>query len=84
MTEAGWATQSNGEGIPKDHVSEAAQARYLTELLEWARDEDVLVYLFEAFDENWKGSDHPLEPEKHWGIYNASREPKLAAQLSLG
>ena len=84
VTEAGWTTQSNGEGIPKDHVSEAAQARYLSELLEWARDEDVLVYLFEAFDENWKGSDHPLEPEKHWGIYNASREPKLAAQLSLG
>ena len=84
VTEAGWATQSNGEGIPKDHVSEAAQARYLSELLEWARDEDVLVYLFEAFDENWKGSDHPLEPEKHWGIFNASREPKLAAQLSLG
>ena len=54
------------------------------ELLEWARVEDVLVYLFEAFDENWKGSDHPLEPEKHWGIYNASREPKLAAQISLG
>ena len=70
--------------FPKDHVSEAAQARYLSELLEWARVEDVLVYLFEAFDENWKGSDHPLEPEKHWGIYNASREPKLAAQISLG
>ena len=84
VTEAGWTTQSNGEGVPKDHVSEAAQARYLSELLEWARDEDVLVYVFEAFDENWKGSDHPLEPEKHWGIYNASREPKLAVQLSLG
>ena len=84
VTEAGWTTQSNGEGVPKDHVSEAAQARYLSELLEWARDEDVLVYVFEAFDENWKGSDRPLEPEKHWGIYNASRQPKLAVQLSLG
>jgi exo-beta-1,3-glucanase (GH17 family) len=77
ITEAGWATASNGRGIPVDNVSEAYQKQYVQELLGWAADEQILVYLFEAFDENWKGSDHPLEPEKHWGIYRADRQPKL-------
>ena len=26
----------------------------LRELLEWAKEEQILVYIFEAFDENWK------------------------------
>ena len=76
ITEAGWATASNGRGIPPENVSELAQREYLVQLLDWAKTSDVLVYLFEAFDENWKGSDHPLEPEKHWGLYTAARQPK--------
>ena len=38
----------------------------------------VLTFLFEAFDEPWKGSDDSLEPEKHWGLYNENRTPKVA------
>ena len=78
ITEAGWATASNGRGIPPENVGEFYQKRYLEELQKWASDEGILVYVFEAFDENWKGSDHPLEPEKHWGLYRANRQPKLA------
>ena len=76
ITEAGWATASNGRGIPPENVSEQAQREYLVQLLGWAKKQNVLVYIFEAFDENWKGSDHPLEPEKHWGLYTAARQPK--------
>jgi exo-beta-1,3-glucanase (GH17 family) len=79
ITEAGWATASNGRGIPPENVGEMYQKQYLEELIAWADREQVVVYVFEAFDENWKGSDHPLEPEKHWGIYRANRLPKLAA-----
>ena len=32
--------------------------------------------LFEAFDEPWKGSPEPDEPEKHWGLYTVDRKPK--------
>lgn len=78
ITEAGWATASNGRGIPPENVGEFYQKRYLEELQRWASEQGVLVYVFEAFDENWKGSDHPLEPEKHWGLYRANRQPKLA------
>lgn len=81
ITEAGWATASNGRGIPPENVGELYQEAYLRELLEWAERERILVYIFEAFDENWKGSDHPLEPEKHWGIYRADRSAKPALSL---
>lgn len=81
ITEAGWATNTNGFGIDAENVNEQYQEQYYQELMDWAAREQVLVYFFEAFDENWKGSNDPLEPEKHWGLYRADRTPKLALQL---
>ena len=40
-------------------------------------------FVFEAFDEPWKGSADPLEPEKHWGLFTVERQPKLAVELGL-
>ena len=51
--------------------------------MDWAEQEQVLVYYFEAFDESWKGSDDPLEPEKHWGLYKTNRRPKQAMYRPL-
>jgi len=82
ITEAGWATQTNGLGIDSHNVNQEFQRRYYQELMNWAEKEQVLVYYFEAFDENWKGSNDPLEPEKHWGLYRADRTPKLALVTS--
>ena len=80
ITEAGWATNSNGRGIESHNVNEDFQQQYFHQLMNWAQEQQILVYFFEAFDENWKGSPDPLEPEKHWGIYNADRTPKLVMQ----
>ena len=77
ITEAGWATNSNGLGIDADKVNEVYQKQYYQQLMDWAEQEQVLVYFFEAFDESWKGSCDPLEPEKHWGLYRTDRSPKL-------
>lgn len=82
ITEAGWATQTNGLGIDSHNVNQEFQRRYYQELMNWAEKEQVLVYYFEAFDENWKGSNDPLEPEKHWGLFRADRTPKLALATS--
>ena len=82
ITEAGWATKTNGFGIDSHNVNQEFQQRYYEELMDWAEKEQVLVYYFEAFDENWKGSSDPLEPEKHWGLYRADRTPKLALAAS--
>ena len=76
VTEAGWTTASNGRGIEPANASPALQATYVPRLLDWARAHGVLTFVFEAFDEPWKGSPDPSEPEKHWGLYTVDREPK--------
>lgn len=80
ITEAGWPTASNGRGIEPWNASEALQARYYRELMAWTRSEGILTFVFEAFDEPWKGSPDPLEPEKHWGLFTVERKPKLVMQ----
>jgi exo-beta-1,3-glucanase (GH17 family) len=76
ISEAGWTTGSNGRGIRPENSSEELQARYYRQLTEWTRERDILTFVFEAFDEPWKGSPDPLEPEKHWGLFTVDRKPK--------
>ena len=83
ITEAGWSTNSNGRGIDEAHVSEENQKIYLEDLLNWVDKEKIMCFVFEAFDENWKGSPDPMEPEKHWGLFYANREPKLVMRELL-
>lgn len=78
ITEAGWATNSNGRGIQPEKVSEEMQYLYMKDLMEWVDQEKITTFVFEAFDEPWKGSPDPFEPEKHWGLYYVDRTPKKA------
>ncbi len=80
ISEAGWATNSDGRGIPPENVSEEAQKEYYHQLMEWTEAEKIVTFVFEAFDETWKGSAHHLEPEKHWGLYTMERTPKLVME----
>jgi exo-beta-1,3-glucanase (GH17 family) len=77
ITEAGWATNSHGVGINSEHVNEENQKIYFEDLMDWATKNEILIYFFEAFDEQWKGSTDPMEPEKHWGLFKRDRTPKL-------
>lgn len=83
ITEAGWPTASNGRGIEPWNASEEHQVRYCRDLIAWTKAESILTFVFEAFDEPWKGSPEPLEPEKHWGVYFVDRTPKLVMQQVL-
>ena len=76
ITEAGWATGSNGRGIPPQWANVEAQTDHLAKLSEWSRQHHVVIFVFEAFDEKWKGSSDPMEPEKHWGLFDSHRNPK--------
>jgi exo-beta-1,3-glucanase (GH17 family) len=78
ITEAGWPTASNGRGIEPENASESLQAHYCQQLMAWSQEAQILTFLFEAFDEPWKGSPDPLEPEKHWGLFYLDRTPKPA------
>ncbi len=78
ITEAGWATSSNGRGINPELASQESQAIYYSNLMEWSKREGIMTFFFEAFDEPWKGSPEALEPEKHWGLFTVDRKPKKA------
>ena len=80
ITEAGWCTASNGRGMHAEHAVQELQAVYIHDLMAWTRAEGLLCFVFEAFDEPWKGSPDPLEPEKHWGLFTVERRPKLAVR----
>ena len=80
ITEAGWTTCSNGSGIHPWNASQEFQATYYCQLLDWCKEAGILTFVFEAFDESWKGSADPHEPEKHWGIFTIDRKPKLVMQ----
>lgn len=81
ITEAGWATNSNGRGINPESTSQEFQAIYYNDLLKWSEKESIMTFVFEAFDEPWKGSPEVLEPEKHWGLFTVDRKPKKVLQL---
>jgi exo-beta-1,3-glucanase (GH17 family) len=80
ITEAGWATNSSGRGINPENASEEYQAIYYNDLVDWSEKEVIMTFVFEAFDEPWKGSPEILEPEKHWGLYTVDRKPKKVFQ----
>ena len=85
--ETGWATNynSNKKGpdeqgtLIKGEVSLNAQEKFLKRLYEWADKKDITTFLFEAFDESWKGGGENSssdEIEKHWGLFYEDRTPK--------
>ncbi len=82
ITEAGWATHSNGLGIRTEQVNELNQKQYYEDLTNWSIKNNILTFFFEAFDEQWKGSSDPMEPEKHWGVFKTDRTPKLVFQIA--
>lgn len=87
--EAGWATSYNplktGPGeqasLIKGSADMASQEYYLINLHKWIKKNRVTTFLFEAFDEPWKGGgddSDPDEVEKHWGVFFEDRTPKIS------
>jgi exo-beta-1,3-glucanase (GH17 family) len=79
FTEYGWTTTST-DIMNRDEANEDAQTVYLNQMDEWLKENHIQAFVFEAFDEFWKGSLNPLEPEKHWGIMTEHRQPKKYLQ----
>lgn len=88
LGETGWATRVHPTGDAARQIvgdyGEAEQARFYREFTAWAESAELPYFFFEAFDEPWKGGPHPDEVEKHWGLYNVDRTPKLAMRSSHG
>ncbi|MEM1023018.1 MAG: glycosyl hydrolase family 17 protein [Myxococcota bacterium] len=76
--EAGWTSQAEEFG---ERSTPGIQTRYVAELYGLAREKNISTFVFEAFDEPWKGNpSRPLGAEKHWGLWYVDRTPKPVAQ----
>lgn len=75
--EVGWASFSdaNPQHVP-GAGSETKQKRYFEEINAWAKANGVTTFIFEAFDEPWKGKG----TEGHWGLFTVDRKAKAAVQ----
>lgn len=87
LGEIGWATNYNPEKtgpdeqgtLIKGEVSLPAQEKFLIALDNWIISHQVTTFLFEAFDEPWKGGgneEEPSEIEKNWGVFYEDRTAK--------
>lgn len=74
FTELGWSTKARDD-VKKDSASEENQTRYIGEVEEWFEEEQIIGFIFEAFDEPWKGEDE-ASCERNWGLYYVDRTPK--------
>lgn len=92
--ETGWATQrdpkknkpSEENSLMKAETSVAAQETYLRQHYRWLQSRKVVTFLFEAFDEPWKGSGpdgSQEEAEKHWGVFDEHRRPKASFEAVI-
>jgi len=83
--ETGWATQKHDVGMQakliKGKAGETEQKMFINEFTEWADAEGIAYFLFEVFDEKWKGGEHPNEVEKHWGLFYSDRSPKESMRM---
>jgi len=81
ISEAGWATKSNGYASQQHEANEENQSIYLKNFNHWAEKESIMGFFFEAFDEMWKGSPELNDPEKYWGLFDHNRSPKKAMKM---
>ena len=87
LAETGWPTKydvsKNGPGeqgsLVRGEISIKAQERYLVDLNNWISHNKITTFLFEAFDEPWKGGGNASgtdDIEKNWGVFYEDRTPK--------
>lgn len=94
LGEIGWATNYNADKIGdgqqgtliKGKIGVEAQAEFISQLEEWVEESKVTTFLFEAFDESWKGGAEQTgenEVEKNWGVFYEDRTPKKSFEYFI-
>lgn len=74
FTEVGWTVKESSHMI-KGQGSVENQKTYITALNKWLEEDQIVAFIFEAFDETWK-ADSPEKGECNWGLYYMDRTKK--------
>jgi len=85
ISEVGWPSKGRSRlerDPPPDRprqqaeASESNQAVFLRTFLARVKNEKLIYYIMEAFDQPWK-SQYEGSVGAYWGVYNANRQPKF-------
>lgn len=78
--ESGWTTMSNGHyGAKESRAADEYKAGLYYQLMrEWTNKENISLFYFEAFDEQWKDAQNAKGSENHFGLINLKGEAKYA------
>lgn len=74
FTEVGWTVRESSHMI-EGQGSVENQKTYITQLNEWLEKEQIIAFIFEAFDETWK-AESPEKGECNWGLHYMNRTKK--------
>ncbi|MBQ7433026.1 MAG: hypothetical protein IJV50_06160 [Lachnospiraceae bacterium] len=74
FTEVGWSTNTT-DPAAKSRANVENQKTYVTALNHWIESHRIIAFLFEAFDEPWKGRNEEAS-ECNWGLYTVDRKKK--------
>jgi exo-beta-1,3-glucanase (GH17 family) len=75
--EAGWSTAGYNASLNlQGAANEWAEYQYYNDLIAWAKENNIITFYFEAFDEAWKGAQ--TDPEPHYGLFTTNRKAKWA------
>jgi len=78
--ETGWATISDGHyGKNSSRAADEYKAgSYYKMMRAWTNKEQISLFYFEAFDEQWKDAENPVGSENHFGLINLKGQAKYA------
>jgi len=78
--ESGWATISDGHyGKNSSRAADEYKAgSYYKMMRAWTNKEQISLFYFEAFDEQWKDAENPVGSENHFGLINLKGQAKYA------
>ena len=75
ISETGWPDQ--GSAFHGSVPSDEGAMRYFVDTMRWAREDDIEVFYFAAFDEAWKvGAEGDVGA--YWGLWDKDGKPKFA------
>ncbi|MBT3481549.1 MAG: glycosyl hydrolase [Opitutales bacterium] len=74
ISETGWPSQGTAHEAAEPSVGNAL--KYFINTQEWARDDDLEVFYFSSFDEDWKIGDEG-DVGAYWGIWDKNGELKF-------
>ncbi len=78
--ETGWASKSN-EHYGSDGsraIDEYKAGMYYKMMREWSEENNLTLFYFEAFDEQWKDAANPMGSENHFGLITLESKAKFA------